>query len=332
MRSFLLFSVLSLVMLTHALSAESTLSSSLTPEDLNARSHVEAMEKTIATIHALPPDRRIKEEEQLLSKIERLERKVSGSGFHNKALFWLANWHLNHGTAADGLPMITSIEQGKSLLLKNAAQLTKTRILLKQGNLREARQIAESITAELPEFAIALQLVEFYELIGSPAPKTGGQNILGGPADPASSYSEPWILYAFINSESSMDTHLLSNYLHEYKKDAYQNILRIACVSFNANPLTATATIRQLEKEHEIKTDLLWANPAQNGDGDEWIRLWKLPKIPSFILLGPNRSIMAIDPSINDLRPLAGLTAETKKSRKKSKVIRTKKKGRMRWR
>ena len=47
----------------------------------------------------------------------------------------------------------------------------------------------------------------------------------------------------------------------------------------------------------------------------EWREAWQLPQLPTWALLGPDRTIMAIEPSIGDIRAIFGLTNEQPSTR-----------------
>lgn len=263
------------------------------------------LEQTILAIRQELQEQRAKDLRHLRRQLEKLEVEAQETRYHNKACYWLAEWHVNYGDPEQALAYILRIQGSRYAPYKEASRMIEARARLALGDLASARTIAEQLSAEIPEFANLQTLVAFHEQIGQAAPKTAGHNLAGGPDDPATAHSQPWMLYCFGNLEQTSDRAQISASIRQVADPAFAPVLRVVVVSFGANPLAALGHFRSLPVSE--RCDLLWANPSEHGDASEWRGAWRFPVLPIAVLLGPDRRIMAIDPGPAELLPLAGL-------------------------
>jgi hypothetical protein len=164
----------------------------------------------------------------------------------------------------------------------------------------------------VPEFRSISALVSFYERIGKKPAKTAGRNLVGGAADP-SVHTEPWLLYVFVDALEGEDAFLLRRFTDELQLDNYRGKMRLVCVTYAVNPLPVT--VRFQNDYAGNGAELLWASPNEDGDAAEWTSAWGVPGIPASALLGPDRSLMAVQCSPAELRPLVGAKSKDKPKR-----------------
>jgi hypothetical protein len=149
-----------------------------------------------------------------------------------------------------------------------------------------------------------MELVVFHETVGSAAPKIVTNNLTGGPDEPVSKRSEPWLFYLFLDVLDDRGLFLIQRYLDALAVlPATQR--RFVCVTFESNILNATARLRSLPSASEI--DLLWVNANKGGNVKEVTDAWKLPKQNPHIALlgpGPNRTIMAVEVTPESLKTM----------------------------
>lgn len=273
--------------------------------ELRALDAVEDIQTRITAIRSMPTiDERMRAAARLGDNLERLLDRCRGTRQENRALFYLANWRLEFD---DGQGVTTLLDQLQRLGFpgyKAAGRGLRARLHLKRGAVPEARLIAEGLVQELPEFAWLLELVAFHEQVGHRAPSLTGRNLTGGPSDPARERNEPWLLVIFAGLGEPTQRWLAQEYLKELSDEAYAGRIRPVVVSFDGNPLEALTTLQAMELEREV--DLLWANPNPDGDAPTWRSNWGLSVLPTTVLLGPDRHIMAAEPSQNQLRRLVG--------------------------
>jgi hypothetical protein len=252
----------------------------------------------------LPPEERIAKEAKLGKTLERILDKTAGTKHENKALYFLAAWRLNHNAGAGVAPLLDRLQKSKHLAYKNSGRWMEIELELREGKIVEARNHANALVADVPEFAPAKQLVEFYERVGQKAGRTAGKNLTGGPADPAASSPEPWLLYMFVPQIEGEIEQKLLQYVTELGKREYAGKIRLVCVTFSGNPLDATSVFTALPGT--AARELLWANPNDPDENKEWNESWKLPGLPACALLGPDRVIMGVQLAPTDLQRLIG--------------------------
>lgn len=280
--------------------------STLSPRERELQAKVREVERELVLIRSLPPAERYERGERLERDLKRLLDRVEGSRFENHALFWLADWSLTYEHDHDRVAnLVQRILSSPNPSRKGPSRSLLTRALLAQGRITDAEAVATSLVEAIPEFAPVLRLVEFHQRIGQPAPRLPGRNLTGGAADPIAAHSEPWLLYAFGTLGDPAQRFGLDRILTELGREEYRGRVQLVMVSFDGDPLLVMDVLRDIPRGDEAV--LLWANPNEGGDAETWHQTWNLPDLPTTVLLGPDRSIMAVDPGPKRLRPLAGL-------------------------
>lgn len=264
-----------------------------------------AVEDELSELRSLDPARRRQRQEGMLRSLERLRERAAGTRVENKALYYLADWQATHGDRNEAWRLLDQLAALESPAYSLLGQVLRVRLMLDRGRVQDARPLAEDVIGRAPEFAPVLDLVTLHERVGQPAPRTHGRALTGGPEDPARSRAAPWLLYCFVVLADGDQRFAVASLLQELAREPYAETILPVIVSFDGDPLTALGTLRSLAEDTEV--DLLWANPAPGGEADEWRRAWRLSSPPLRVLLDPARNIMAIDPSIERLRPLVGL-------------------------
>ena len=287
-----------------------TLPDIIRPAEPNAAQVAEAetqltgIDEELKRASSMPPAQRLQHELTLESRLERALETSAGTRSENKALYYFANWRYSY-REGEGVDMLLDRLNGlSSPARKNSGVRLRVLLLLRQGKVAEARAMAQALIAEVPEFSPVMERVTFHETIGTPAPKIVSRNLSGGPDEPISKRTEPWLFYVFVNVFDDASLFLLDRYL------AALDVLpadqrRVVCVTFESNLLSATSRLRSFPRAKEI--DLLWASPGENGNAKEWITVWKLPsQNPHIALLGPgpDRTIMAVEVTPDNLRML----------------------------
>lgn len=264
---------------------------------------IEAFERDHATIRALPMDQRRTREQRLGPTLERLVSQAEETKAENKALYLLAHWRFMYQDGRHVEPLLDRIRRNPYPGFKNPAEALRVQLYLRQGRLGEAREITNRLVASVPELAGLAELCAFYERIGQQAPRTAGTPLGTAPADPALR-SEPWLLYHFTGSLDANQREALKNLLEEVGKPAYADLLRVVVVAEGANPLALLGGVQDIPGSDRV--DLLWSNPAPEGDAGAWRSAWNIPQLPAQVLLGPDRRVVAVQPSLDDLRVLIG--------------------------
>jgi hypothetical protein len=201
----------------------------------------------------------------------------------------LVQWTLVHGgqsAPSDVLPMLDRLDILPAPAYRNAGKALRVQALLRSGRLSEARQIAEALEREVPEFG-ALRRVQFHEQVGQPAQPLPGTAV-GGSEIP----SEPFLLVCFIGMPDAE----AEGWLTPLRKTAGPR-LRVVAVA-TAGDLLAAATVGSA-----WGVDVRWLR-----QDDPALAAWKVPGLPAAVLLGPGpqRLILAIDPTAADLQKLSG--------------------------
>lgn len=291
------------------------------------------MEDHIRHIESLPADQRYKEELKLGPKLLRLERKIRGTKANNKILFLLANWQVTYDTHA-AWASIQNLARSPYLPHKGSIGLVKIRYFLKKGDSAQARILAEKITADIPEFMNTVDLVTLYETRGNKAPSYSGKH-LGGPyKNPLSDAPETFILYIFANLNNDWQQLHVNKLCNELQRPEYTGKLHVVCVSFDSKYIRALGNWQDISKDS--KWDLFWANPSKKGDAEDWKAAWKTYTQPSYVLIGPavdsQREILEINPSVDELRILAGIKKSSSRNTKSRKNGKGRRKGKgPRW-
>ncbi len=291
----------------------------LDPAARAALESIERFERKLDEYRMLPPEERFEKEERLESQLERLHERAKGTRYENKTLYYLASWRMRFANGANVGPLLDRIRQSDRPSYKQLAAVLSARHSLMQGRITEAKEMAASVTADIPEFTPLMQLIAFHERIGAPAPRIPAQNLTGGPRDPLTARTEPWLLVCFIDLSDAEQRFQIASLIEELAAAEYRERLRLVCVSFDGNPLGAMTRLGEIE--HGAEVDLLWANPNQGGDAEAWHEQWGLPELPTTVLLGPapTRTIMGVDPQLNQLRQLVGRAKQEKsKSRQRT--------------
>lgn len=247
-----------------------------------ARAVMASFEAEQEQLPSLPPAQRAERLRTFGARLEEGLATTTNTRFENKNLFWLANWRYVHADGEGVDAVLDRLDRLESPVLKNAGQHLRVLLRLRQGRVAEARQIAEPLVKEIPEFGGLIDRVVFHETIGAKAPQLPARNLSGGADQPITARSEPWLLYCFVANLDANAEGLIAAYRDALAPLAGQ--ARLVCVTYEANLLNATARLRSLGDVSAI--DLLWVAP---GDGAKsWIAAWKLPQpLPRVALLGP---------------------------------------------
>jgi len=282
----------------------------LRPEDPNAARTAEAEAELVALddelqrLAALPPAQRRQRELALEPRLERAIERATNTRLENKAVYYLANWRYSFREGEGTEALLNRLAGLPSPAMKTIGVRLRVLLLLRQGRIVEGKKLAQTLVAEVPEFSSLIERVTFHETIGGAAPKISGRNLTGGPDEPVSKRTEPWVFYLFVDSIDDNNLFLIDRYL-----DALSVLppdqRRLVCVSFESNLLSATMRMRAHPRASEI--DLLWAGPGENGNAKDWTTAWKLPtQNPHIALLGPgpDRTIMAVEVTPENLRML----------------------------
>jgi hypothetical protein len=243
----------------------------------------------------LPGMSRAERAERLRSFGPRLEAGLADTArtrFENKNLLWLASWRYAEADGEGADDALDRLERCESPALKNSGRQLRVLLRLRQGRVGEARQLAEPLVQEVPEFRGLLDRVAFHETIGGKAPALAARNLAGGSDQPLAARSEPWLLYCFVAGLDANAEALIAAYREAIAPLAGQ--ARLVCVTNEANLLNATARLRTLGDLASM--DLLWVAPGEPFKS--WIAAWKLPlPLPRVVLLGPGpeRTVLGVE-------------------------------------
>lgn len=268
-----------------------------------ARHQLDGIERELAEARELGPAERRAREQRCERSLERAVDKAANTRHANKACYLLAAWRMSYADGKGVPELLDRIDGSGYPAYQQAAKQLRVRWLLRKGRPAEARALATGLVATIPEFAPLLDLCAFHEQVGIAAPRTAGEPLAGGPADPGAR-PEPWLVYHFTRGFADDDGWLVQQWLDELGRPEYAGKARLVCVVAAANPLAAIADLRALPGADAV--DLLWANPAPDGEAARWQAAWKLPDLPATVLLGPQRTIVAVQPVPADLRVLVG--------------------------
>jgi hypothetical protein len=247
-------------------------------------------------MRSLPPETLKAKELAFGKRLEAALGTTIGTKFENKNLYWLAFWRLTYsaGDGADVDQLLDRLERLPSPSWKASGSSLRVQLRLHQGRIREARALAEPLVARIKEFSWLLDQVAFHESIGQMAPRVPGRNLNGGAQDPLAG-REPWVVYLFVEQFNDSAAFLAGSYRAVIAALKPPSQARLVVVTFEGSALEPVARLRRLTPGDNLP-DLLWANPNQGGDADAWRARWKLPpSLPHACLIGPDRSIMAVD-------------------------------------
>ena len=290
--------------------ASKTLNDVVHPNDPNAGKTAEAeaqltaIEEELQRLAALPPAQRRVREQAMEPRLESAEEAATGTRLENKAVFYHANWRYTFRDGDGVEPLLNRLAGLSSPAMKSNGVRLRVLLLLRQGKVKEARTMAQSLVAEIPEFAPVMERVVYHETLGAAAPKVVSRNLSGGPDEPVAKRAEPWLFYLFVDAIDDGSLFLIERYLDALAVLPVDQ-RRLVCVTFESNLLSATTRMRNFPRVAEI--DLLWASPGETGNAKEWITAWKLPsQNPHIALLGPgpDRTIMAVEVTPENLRAL----------------------------
>lgn len=257
----------------------------------NARAVMTGFEAEQEQLSSLSPAQRAERLRTFGARLEAGLATTANTRFENKNLFWLANWRYTYADGEGVDAALDRLERCESPVLKNAGRQQRVLIRLRQGRVAEARQIAEPLVMEVPEFRGLIDRVVFHETIGAKAPLMPARNLSGGADQPITAHSEAWLLYCFVSSFDANAEALIAAYRNALAPLAGQ--ARLVCVTNETNLLNATARLRSLGDVSTI--DLLSLSPEA---AKTWATAWKLPQpLPRVVLLGPGpeRTILGVE-------------------------------------
>lgn len=257
----------------------------------DAAARAEALDRDLRQLNSLSGPRRQEAEQAFGARLRADLDVCRGTRYENKPLYMLVQWTLVHGGSSapsDVLPLLDRLDILPAPAYRNAGKALRVQALLRSGRLSEARQIAEALEREVPEFG-ALRRVQFHEQVGQPAQPLPGTAVGGSEAP-----TEPFVLVCFIG----MPDAAAEAWLTPLRKAASPR-LRVVAVA-TAGDLLAAATVGSA-----WGVDVRWLR-----QGDPALAAWLVPGLPAALLLGPGpqRLILAIDPSAADLQKLSGPT------------------------
>jgi hypothetical protein len=259
-----------------------------------AEVEIEAIDQEVAAMRSLPVGERKARELAFGKRLERALPITVNTKFENKNIYFLAYWRLTYADGQDTDQLLDRLDRLPNPIFKGMGSFLRVQLRLHQGRIREARAEAEALVARMKEFASLLDLVTFHECVGRPAPRLAGHNIGGGSTDPMTR-SEPWLLYVFVEQLDDSTSYLVTSYRQMLAAIPGPNQVHVVVVTFEGTALDPVARLRQLQPPQDLP-DLIWANPNQGGDAEAWRAAWKLPQpLPHVSLVGPDRSIMAVD-------------------------------------
>lgn len=278
-----------------------------------AERELSALDDELARNGSLPPRERRERELTMEPRLQRALDIATGTRMENKAVYYLANWRYTYRDGEGVDPLLTRLGGLTSPAMKSTGLYLRVLLLLRQGRVADARTLATQLVTDVPEFSPLIERVVFHESIGAAAPRVTSRNLTGGPDEPVTKRNEPWLFYLFIDTLDDHGVFLIDRYLDALAVLPLDQ-RRLVCVTFESNLLSASARLRSHPRADEI--DLLWASPGETGNAKEWRTAWKLPaQNPHLALLGPgpDRTIMAVEVTPENLRTLLAPAAPKKK-------------------
>jgi hypothetical protein len=282
-----------------------------TPEQTQAAAAaISATRSHMMALGDLPPAERYARSQAMGSELIDDLQIAANTRFENQALYWLACWRFQfrHGDGVDLL--LDRLDQCPSPVLKDTfGTWLRIQLRLRQGRVREARDLAEPLAATTPELRPVLDLVRFYETIGQPAPHVHGADLLasGGPTaggEPIAS-REPWLLYIFARSLDGDTLFLFDRYAAAIAAAGMRDQVRIVVVDCSADLLPAQASLQS--RSATVRCSLI---PVEGADIATWRDRWRFPlPLPHTALVGAQRTIMAVELDPDQLAGLLGRAA-----------------------
>ena len=211
------------------------------PEDpvvRQARLRIAAMQEKIASLQQLPPAERFRHSADMGLKLERLTNQVSGTRYENQAVYWLAEWSLNHRPVDEALRLILRLDQLPYEAFKQSNRVLLVQALIKQGQLDQAEVVCQALMEDMPEAAASWQLIQFHRQVGLPSPALHGKNLRGGSSNPLHDRPEPWIYAVFFQPGDAQQLWYLEQQLNEFADPAYHGRLAIVLIAMDGDPLT----------------------------------------------------------------------------------------------
>ena len=257
------------------------------PED--AAAVAMRLDADVARMADLPQTQRLEAEASFGPRLRHDLDVCRGTRHENKPLYLLAQWSMVYGGEqgpAEALRMVDRLEILPAPAYRNAGKALRVYALLGLGRLAEARPIAVDLERDLPEFG-ALRRVEFYELVGQAMPPLPGTVVSGGADIPDSLF----LLVAFLG----MPDAAAEGWLLPLKNAGGERVRTIAVAT--AGDLLAASTVASA-----WGVEVRWTRQS-----DPVLAGWRLPVLPMAVLLGPgpNRLIVAVDPTPERLQRLA---------------------------
>ncbi len=308
--ALLLLSALRLASAATEVDNDSNLRPVISAEEKRAGAQMHEMERTLDELQGLEAGPRRERELGLERPLEKLLAACVGTKHENKALYLLASWRAGYADYRGVGELLERLDRCSYPAYKQASQLLHVNLLLRQGQVAQAKQVAVAVVDRVPEFASILTLVAFHERVGQPAPRTAGRTMEGTLTDPATRPA-PWLVYVFVENIAGETAERLGEWLRELSRKEYTGKVRLVCVTFAANGLSAATGFRALPGSEG--TDLLWIDPAQGGEAAAWQQEWLLPTLPAVAVLGPDRRIVSVQARPGDLRGLVALPEAEKK-------------------
>jgi len=270
------------------------------------------LEPRMAAWRALPPDQRLEQGRAFGPELESALKTARGSSAQNKILLWLADWRWRYADGQGVDSCLDELDASKFPQVKAWGQRLRVLWLLRNGDVRQARDKAQDLVSRIPEFQPLLNLVLLHESIGHRPPRTAGQNLSGGPDDPAAGRTSRYLVYVFMDALDTEALFVLRNWLLEASNPAYLGQVRIVLVTSESPPLGVEGKIRTLPGLDLL--DVLWAPPGADADAGvvDWRTAWKLSPdqlIQVVLGPGPKRLILAVPFEPEDLRILLGAPA-----------------------
>jgi len=266
------------------------------------------LEPRLAAWRALPPEQREERGRAFGPEFESDLKALTGSSAQNKLLLWLADWRWQYAGGVGVDECLDRLEASKFPQVKAWGQRMRVLWMLRNGDIRQARPTAQDLVNRIPEFQPLLNLVALHETIGHAPPRTAGQNLTGGPMDPAAGRSARYLVYIFIDVLNRETLYVLRQWLLEAMNPGYQEQLRVVLVTSESPPLAIEGKIRELPGLSYL--DVLWAPPAGTAGeapGADWTSAWRLsPNQLVQVVLGPPpaRLILAVPFEPQELRVL----------------------------
>lgn len=258
-----------------------------TADSPDAAAVVARLEDDLRALAEVPPERRHGAEVAFGARLRRDLDACRGTRYENKPLYLLAQWLVVHGeddeAAAEVLRLIDRLETLPGPAFRNAGRALRVRALLRLGRSGEARQVAEQLQRDLPEFG-ALAMVAFAEMVGTASPPLPGTHVAG--SAPA---ADGFVLLAFAPRPDEG----VRAWLDTFRAAASQRI-SVVLVACGGDMLAAAAAGGWAGEVRWLRAE----DPA--------LAAWRLPALPTSVLLGPGpqRTVLAVDVRPGDLRRL----------------------------